>query len=107
MSDHSSAAELKFRGHANDSMTVEFAVPGDWRPGLTIAFAKLMEKALEDGFPIVVQVRQDATAEQTSHVFAGSGRPSARRPAGRRPRPRLHKCSDRRRRVSRPAPSSR
>ena len=32
MSDHSSAAELKFRGHANDPMTVEFAVPGDWPP---------------------------------------------------------------------------
>ena len=69
MSDHSSAAELKLRGHANDPMTVEFAVPGDWPHGLTIAFAKLMEKALEDGFPIVVPVRQDATAEQISYVF--------------------------------------
>ena len=32
MSDHSSA-ELKFRGDANDPMTFEFAVPGDWPPG--------------------------------------------------------------------------
>jgi hypothetical protein len=69
MSDHSSAAELESRGDANDPMTVEFAVPGDWPPGLAIAFAKLMGKALEDGFPIVVPVRQDATAEQISHVF--------------------------------------
>ena len=41
MSDHSSAAELKFRGDATDPMTFEFAVPGDWPPGLTIAFANL------------------------------------------------------------------
>ena len=69
MSDHFSAAELKFRGDANDPVTFEFAVPGDWPPGLAIAFANLMEKTLEDGFPIVVPVRQDATAEQISHVF--------------------------------------
>jgi hypothetical protein len=69
MSDHSSAAELKSRGDANDPMTFEFAVPGYWSPGLAIAFAELMEKAMEDGFPIVVPVRLDATAEQISHVF--------------------------------------
>ena len=68
MSDHSST-ELKFRGDANDPTTVEFAVPGDWPPGLAIAFAELMEKALEDGFPIVVPVRLDATAEQISRLF--------------------------------------
>ena len=38
-------------------------------PGLAIAFAELMEKALEDGFPIVVPVRLDATAEQISRLF--------------------------------------
>jgi hypothetical protein len=69
MSDHSSAAELKSRDDANDPMTFEFAVPGDWPPGLAIAFAELMEKAVEDGFPIVVSVRQDATAEQIGHLF--------------------------------------
>jgi hypothetical protein len=69
MSDHSSAAELKSRGDANDLATFEFAVPGDWPPGLAIAFAELMDKALQDGFPIVVPIRQDATAEQISRVF--------------------------------------
>jgi hypothetical protein len=69
MSDHSSAAELKSRGGVNDPATFEFAVPDDWPPGLAIAFAELMEKALEDGFPIVVPIRQDATAEQISRVF--------------------------------------
>jgi hypothetical protein len=44
----------KFRGDsANDPMTFEFAVPGDWPLGLATAFAELMEKTLEDGFPIV------------------------------------------------------
>ncbi len=72
MSDHSSAANLKFPGgNARDPMTLEFAVPGDWPPGLALAFAKLMEKALDDGFPIVVPVRKDATPEQISHVFEG------------------------------------
>jgi hypothetical protein len=69
MYDHSSAAELKSRGDAKDPTTFEFAVPGDWPPGLAIAFAELMDKALQDGFPIVVPVRQDATAEQISRVF--------------------------------------
>ena len=69
MSDHSSAAELKSRGDANDPATFEFAVPGDWPSRLAIAFAKLMDKALQDGLPIVVPIRQDATAEQISRVF--------------------------------------
>ena len=73
MSDHSSAAELKFRGHANDPMTVEFAVPGDWPPGSPSPSRKLMEKALEDGFPIVVPVRLHATAEQISRPSKMSG----------------------------------
>ncbi len=33
-------------------MTFELAVPGDWTPGLALAFAKMMEKAMDDGFPV-------------------------------------------------------
>jgi hypothetical protein len=70
MSNHSSAAKLKFRGdNAKGPMTFEFAIPGDWPPGLAIAFSELMEKALEDGFPIVVPVRKGATPEQIQHLF--------------------------------------
>jgi hypothetical protein len=69
MSDHSSAAEPTVRDDANDPMTVEFAVPGNWSPGLATAFAELMEKALQDGFPVVVPVRKDATPEQIKNVF--------------------------------------
>ena len=69
MSDHSSAAELKPRGDAKDPTTFEFAVPGDWPPGLAIAFAELLDKALQDGFPIVVPACRDATPEQINHVF--------------------------------------
>jgi hypothetical protein len=67
------AANLKFPGgNARDPMTFEFAVPGDWSPGLALAFAELMEKAMGDGFPIVVPVRKDATPEQISQVFEGA-----------------------------------
>ena len=38
---------------------------------VTLAFAEMMEKALQDGFPIVVPVRKDATPDQISHVFEG------------------------------------
>jgi hypothetical protein len=69
ISDHSSAAELRFRGDAGDAMTFEFTVPGTWSPGLATAFAELMEKTLQDGFPIVVPVRKDATPERIKHVF--------------------------------------
>ena len=70
MPDHSSAAEFKSSGdNANDPLTLEFAVPSTWSPGLATTFAELMEKALQDGFPIVVPVREDATPEQIKLVF--------------------------------------
>jgi hypothetical protein len=70
MPDHTGAAEPTLPGAgANDPLTFEFAVPGHWPPGLATAFAELMEKALHDGFPIVVPVRTDATPEQIKRVF--------------------------------------
>jgi hypothetical protein len=70
MSDHSSTTKLRFpRGNAIDPLTFEFPVPVDWPPGLALAFAEMMEKAIDDGFPIVVPVRKDATPEQISQVF--------------------------------------
>ncbi|HEX6521847.1 MAG TPA: hypothetical protein VF070_17855 [Streptosporangiaceae bacterium] len=54
---------------AGDPLTFEFPVPGDWPPGLALAFAEMTEKAIDDGFPIVVPVRKDATPEQISRVF--------------------------------------
>jgi hypothetical protein len=50
--------------------TFEFAVPADWPPGLAVTFAEMMDKAIEDGFPVVVPVRKDATPEQISQAFA-------------------------------------
>jgi hypothetical protein len=47
----------------------DFPVPSDWPPGLSLAFAEMMEKALEEGFPIVVPVRRDATPEQISGIL--------------------------------------
>jgi hypothetical protein len=48
----------------------DFPVPDDWPPSLTLAFAELMEKALAEGFPVVVPVRKDATPEQITSVLA-------------------------------------
>jgi len=47
----------------------DFPIPSDWSPGLALAFAEMMEKALEEGFPVVVPVRRDATPEQISSVL--------------------------------------
>jgi hypothetical protein len=47
----------------------DFPVPADWPPSLALAFAQLMEKALADGFPVVVPVRKDATPEQITGVL--------------------------------------
>ena len=49
----------------------DFPIPSDWPPGLALAFAEMMEKALEEGFPVVVPVRRDATPEQISNVLDG------------------------------------
>jgi hypothetical protein len=59
MSDFAEEQEPKF----------DFPIPDDWPPSLTLAFAELMEKALQDGFPVVVPVRRDATPEQITTVL--------------------------------------
>jgi hypothetical protein len=54
MSDHSRAANLKFPGgNAGDPMTFEFVVPGDGPPELALTLAEMMDKVLDDAFPIV------------------------------------------------------
>ncbi len=73
MPDQSSTANKFPGGNSGDPMTFEFAVPGDWPPGLALAFARMMEKAMDDGFPIVVPVRKDATPEQIGQVFEDVG----------------------------------
>jgi hypothetical protein len=47
----------------------DFPIPDDWPPSLALAFAELMEKALAEGFPVVVPVRKDATPEQITQVL--------------------------------------
>jgi hypothetical protein len=59
MSDFTEKQEPKF----------DFPIPDDWPPSLTLAFAELMEKALAEGFPVVVPVRKDATPEQITQVL--------------------------------------
>ena len=59
MSDFTEEQEPKF----------DFPIPDDWPPSLALAFAQLMEKALADGFPLVVPVRKDATPEQITSAL--------------------------------------
>jgi hypothetical protein len=69
MSNHSKAKHAFLDDDATDLMPLEFAVSGDWTPGLTLAFAEMMETALDAGFPIVIPVRKDVTPEQIRDVF--------------------------------------
>jgi hypothetical protein len=58
MSDFTEEQEPKF----------SFPIPDDWSPSLRLAFAELMDKALADGFPVVIPVRGDATTDQIEAV---------------------------------------
>ena len=60
MSDFTEQQEPKF----------SFPIPDDWSPSLRLAFAELMDKALADGFPVVIPVRGDATPDQIEAVIA-------------------------------------
>jgi thiamine monophosphate synthase len=51
-----------------DPGTLEFTVPSDWDNELALTFYELVQKALDDGFPIVVAVRKDATPDQISQI---------------------------------------
>ena len=59
MSDFTEQQEPKF----------DFPIPDDWSPSLRLAFAELMDKALADGFPVVIPVRRDATPDQIEAVI--------------------------------------
>ncbi len=60
MSDFTEEQEPKFG----------FPIPDDWSPSLRLPFAELMDKALADGFPVVIPVRRDATPDQIEAVIA-------------------------------------
>jgi hypothetical protein len=51
-----------------DPATFEFTVPTDWNNEIALTFYQLVQKALDDGFPIVVAVRRDATPDQISQI---------------------------------------
>ena len=50
-------------------MRFEIDIPDDWSPGLGLAVAKMIQESLKEGFPIVVPVRKDATADQVQAAF--------------------------------------
>ena len=62
------AADLTSGDDEPDPSTFEFTIPSDWDNELALAFYELVQKALDDGFPVVVAVRKDATPEQISSI---------------------------------------
>jgi len=48
---------------------VEVEIPDEWPPGLGLAVAKMIRESLKKGFPVVMPVRRDATADQLEAVF--------------------------------------
>lgn len=50
-------------------MMFEVTVPDDWPPGLAMAVAQMMRQSFKSGFPIVVPVRKDATANEIAGAF--------------------------------------
>jgi hypothetical protein len=52
-------------------MILEVEIPDEWPPGLGLAVAKMIRESLKEGFPVVMPVRRDATADQLEAVFDG------------------------------------
>ena len=77
MSDYAGAGDTEAQAEAAEAeqaddeaaVSFSFPVPADWTPGLSLAFSEMMEKALEEGFPICVPVRNDATPDQISQIL--------------------------------------
>jgi hypothetical protein len=51
-------------------MVVEVTLPDEWSPGLALATAQLLSRAVREGFPIVTCIRPDATPDQVSTLYA-------------------------------------
>jgi hypothetical protein len=77
MSDYAGAGDTQAQAEAAEAeqaddeaaVSFSFPVPADWPPGLALAFSQMMEKALDEGFPIVVPVRDDARPEQIGQIL--------------------------------------
>jgi hypothetical protein len=51
-------------------MKIELTIPDEWSPELALALRALLQQAIDDGCPIVVSVRGDATADEISALRA-------------------------------------
>jgi hypothetical protein len=49
-------------------MNIEIAVPDGWTPALTLAMAQLLQRTAREGFPLVVPLRGDVTAEEIAAI---------------------------------------
>ena len=52
------------------SVTFEIELPDEWPPGLGFAVAKMIRQSLKAGFPVVVPVRSDVTADELAAAFS-------------------------------------
>jgi hypothetical protein len=48
----------------------EIEIPDEWPPGLGLAVVAMFRQSLKQGFPIVVPVRSDTTADQLDEAFS-------------------------------------
>ena len=48
---------------------LEVRVPDDWTPELRVDTARRMNHAVQDGQPIIMSVRPDATPQQIREVY--------------------------------------
>jgi 3-hydroxyisobutyrate dehydrogenase-like beta-hydroxyacid dehydrogenase len=51
-------------------MICEIEIPDDWPPGLGLAVAAMIRRSVKQGFPVVVPVRSDTTADQLDAAFS-------------------------------------
>jgi hypothetical protein len=68
MTEEARAVNAAGRRDDDAPLTFNFTIPAGWPSELQLAFAELMQKALDDGFPIVVPIRDDATPEQITQI---------------------------------------
>ena len=50
-------------------MKIEVTVPDEWTPELTLAVQQLLQRAVRSGWPLIICLRPDATAEQMTDIY--------------------------------------
>ncbi len=49
-------------------MNIEVTVPDTWSPELTLTVQQLLQQAVRSGWPLIICLRPDVTAEQMTEI---------------------------------------